>query len=241
MVFRGPVAPKAMSAHAYERACTGNGISYNERRKERISCSICGKEMAKGSLQRHMIQQHNLKPENYLYTKKGTEKVFRISVKRGENNRCPIPGCPGGSKDKFGMYRHFCARHNDATIIIREDARLKRCELCGMFTANVQKHQTTKTCMNFRRRRENEQKQNNQAKADEVSFTVYGKNLERVREFKYLGRILREDDDDTSSIMQQVKRARSKWNSIAKVLKREGACAKTMAKFYLAVVQAVLL
>ena len=38
-----------------------------------------------------------------------------------------------------------------------------------------------------------------------------------------------------------MKRARQKWNSIARILKREGANAKTMAKFYLAIVQAVLL
>ena len=50
-----------------------------------------------------------------------------------------------------------------------------------------------------------------------------------------------EDDDDSKNILEQLKRARLKWNSISKILKREGANAKTMAKFYMAVVQAVLL
>ena len=68
-----------------------------------------------------------------------------------------------------------------------------------------------------------------------------GKNLERVEEFKYLGRILRQDDDDTKCINNQIKKARQKWNAIAKILKREGSNAKTMAKFYMAIVQAVLL
>ena len=41
--------------------------------------------------------------------------------------------------------------------------------------------------------------------------------------------------------MNQIRKARGKWNAIGKILKREGASAKTMAKFYLTVVQAVLL
>ena len=38
-----------------------------------------------------------------------------------------------------------------------------------------------------------------------------------------------------------MKRARKQWNSIAKILKQEGASARCMAKFYITVVQAVLL
>ena len=56
-----------------------------------------------------------------------------------------------------------------------------------------------------------------------------------------MGRILKENDNDTECINQQLGRARQKWNALAKILKQEGANAKTMAKFYMAVVQAVLL
>ena len=42
-------------------------------------------------------------------------------------------------------------------------------------------------------------------------------------------------------INNQIKKARQKWNAIAKILKRDGANAKTIAKFYMAIVQAVLL
>ena len=66
-----------------------------------------------------MIQQHKLKPEKYLYNKKGTTSTFHIDIKKGECNKCPIPGCVGSSRDKFRMYRHFCFRHNDAELIIK--------------------------------------------------------------------------------------------------------------------------
>ena len=110
-----------------------------------------------------------------------------------------------------------------------------------MFAKNIQQHQKTKTCAKAQERRKNEALQNKQARAEEVSFKVYGEELERVEEFKYLGRILKQNDDNTECIKMQIKRARKQWNALAKILKQEGANAKTMAKFYMAVVQAVLL
>ena len=41
--------------------------------------------------------------------------------------------------------------------------------------------------------------------------------------------------------MNHIRKARRKWNAIGKILKREGANAKMMARFYMTVVQAVLL
>ena len=139
------------------------------------------------------------------------------------------------------MYRHFCRKHPEAKLIIKADGEVDRCKLCGMFSKDVEKHQKTKECEIGRRRRKYEYLQDRQAMADGVEFFVYGKKLERVYEFKYLGRIIQENDDNTACIDNNIKKARRQWNSISKILKREGANAPTMAKFYLAVVQAVLL
>ena len=62
-----------------------------------------------------------------------------------------------------------------------------------------------------------------------------------MREFRYLGRIYTNNDDDTRYILDNLDRAQKRWNSIAKILKRESADAVCMAKIYPAVVQAVLL
>jgi hypothetical protein len=241
MIVRGPAAPAALREAVYNRGRTGDGETFLERRKADVECQVCGKGMKQGSLQRHMMQQHQKKPEQYLYREVGTAARFCVEVRKDTTNKCPVPGCTGGSKDKFGMYRHFCLRHPEATIVIPEDGEVERCDLCGMFAMNMGKHQVTSTCKKGRGRRSNEMLQNKQAEAEKVTFRVYGEELERVKEFRYLGRILTEDDDDTKNIIEQLKRARQKWNSIAKILKREGANAKTMAKFYMAVVQAVLL
>ena len=83
--------------------------------------------------------------------------------------------------------------------------------------------------------------QDEQANAEDIVFKVYGKEIERVREFKYLGRWIMDNDDDTKCIDLQLKCAKKKWNCIAAILKRQGANAEVMSRFYLCIVQAVLL
>ena len=50
-----------------------------------------------------------------------------------------------------------------------------------------------------------------------------------------------DNDRDERCIRDNLSKARLRWGQIAKLLKREGAGAKCMGKFYLAVVQSVLL
>ena len=180
MVFRGPAPPKAMNNNAYRRMKTGRGKTYEEQRKQKVACNICGKVITQGALQRHMKTQHNIKPEQYLYKETGPVGKFRVNIRKGKNNNCPIPGCVGSSKDKFGMYRHFCRRHVESTLTIIEDGPTDKCKLCGMHAVDLERHKKTKECQLMRERRKNERLQNKQAKAGEVKFHVYGKELEIV-------------------------------------------------------------
>ena len=59
-----------------------------------------------------MEQQHGVKDGQYLCREINTTKaIFKVRIEKGKNNRCPIPGCVGGAKDKFRMYRHFAWKH----------------------------------------------------------------------------------------------------------------------------------
>ena len=84
-----------MSTEAYDQSQTGQGTAWADQRKERVACQICRKEVGCDSLQRHMMDIHQQKPEQYLYRERGTVGEFWVSVVRGEENRCPIPGCIG--------------------------------------------------------------------------------------------------------------------------------------------------
>ena len=106
---------------------------------------------------------------------------------------------------------------------------------------DLARHEDNATCKKLQKRRTNEIMQDKQAEANDVTFSVNGKCIERVRHFKYLGRWISDNDDDTKCIQENLKKARQRWNCIANILKREGANAECMGRFYQAIVQAVLL
>ena len=72
-------------------------------------------------------------------------------------------------------------------------------------------------------------------------FSIHGDVLERVEVFKYLGRLLAQDDDNIQAIRAQLRKARATWARVGQVLRSENASPRVAAKFYKAVVQAVLL
>ena len=56
-----------------------------------------------------------------------------------------------------------------------------------------------------------------------------------------LGRLLAQDDDDIQAIRAQLRKARGTWARVGQVLRAENVPPQVAAKFYKAVVQAVLL
>jgi hypothetical protein len=68
-----------------------------------------------------------------------------------------------------------------------------------------------KKATRFRQARLDEKRQ--QA-AREFTFTVAETPIERVKEFKYLGRVLDESDDDWPALQSNLKKAREKWSSV---------------------------
>ncbi len=59
--------------------------------------------------------------------------------------------------------------------------------------------------------------------------------------FKYLGRLLAQDDNDVQAVRQQIRKAWETWARVGQVLRGENAAPRIAAKFYKAVVQSVLL
>ena len=106
----------------------------------------------------------------------------------------------------------------------------KTTALCGITWEGMQALNRTErknTVRSRRDARERYQRYQNQIAEQgsrEVEFTVGGEKLKRVRESKYLGRIVSdENDDDTLAIESNLKKARMKWAMFKKVLMREHA------------------
>ena len=80
-----------------------------------------------------------------------------------------------------------------------------------------------------------------QVAAEGVEFKVNGINSEKVDKFYYLRRVLTAADNGTPCIEDRSEKARIQWKCFDKIIKQDGGSAKTMATFYIATVQAVLL
>ncbi len=72
-------------------------------------------------------------------------------------------------------------------------------------------------------------------------FTVNGDVLEWVEVYKYLRRMMAQDDDDTQALRAQLWKARTAWAWVGQVLWNENLSPFIAAQFYQAVVQAILL
>ena len=72
-------------------------------------------------------------------------------------------------------------------------------------------------------------------------FEAYGKPLENVANFKYLGRAMTAGDDDWPAVTGNLSKERKSWGRLSRILCWEGADARVSGNFFKAVVQAVLM
>ncbi len=103
------------------------------------------------------------------------------------------------------------------------------------------RHQYSKECQVGVERRRQRETAISSALALRQQFTVHGDVLEHVEVFKYLGRMMAQDDNDIQAIRAQLRKARATWARVGQVLRSENAPLPIAAWFYQAIVQAILL
>ena len=72
-------------------------------------------------------------------------------------------------------------------------------------------------------------------------FLAYGTPLEAVPYTNYLGQTLLSSDNNWLDVEQNLQRSWGKWGQLVKILGREGAYRIMAGRFYVVVVQAVLI
>ena len=80
-------------------------------------------------------------------------------------------------------------------------------------------------------RKQQREAANTSALALRQQFSVHGAALERVEVFKYLGRLLAQDDDDLQAIHNQMRKARGTWARVRQVFQAENVPPRIAAKF----------
>ena len=74
-----------------------------------------------------------------------------------------------------------------------------------------------------------------------MTFRDYMRPLETVTAFKYLGRVLTVSDDNCPAVVDNLRKAPSRWAHFSRTLGQEGADPWTFGNFYKAAFQANLL
>ena len=72
-------------------------------------------------------------------------------------------------------------------------------------------------------------------------FQAYDRPLEIVSSFKYLGCLLTATDDDCPEVVTRTQKAQKSWAIMPSILGREGMDNWMLDKFYLAIVQDILI
>jgi hypothetical protein len=127
-------------------------------------------------------------------------------------------------------------------VKVPKAGRFEQCERCGMQVNPLYPcHRLSKECRVGAERQRQGETAVTAALALRQQYTIHGDVLERVEEYKYLGWMMAQDDDDAQAIRAQLRKARATWAQVGKVLRGENTPPTVAAKFYLAVVQAILL
>ena len=74
-----------------------------------------------------------------------------------------------------------------------------------------------------------------------VAFQSYGRHMDMVMEFKYIGHILTASDEIWPEVVSDIHKARIRWEHFSRILGRVGAYPWTSGTFYKEVFQATLL
>jgi hypothetical protein len=171
------------------------------------------------------------------------QQEYEISFPRtGFPVLCPVRDCQSSFIERSSMHSHFAWRHCGATLRIQQQKDFQACPICGKLLHTVSaRHLASKTCKKTASHKQGLLDEALKTASRGISLHVGSRFLETVDRFQYLGRILTDNDSDSAAMLATMKSARDCWGRIRRLLCRDGVCTKTMARFYLAVVQAKLL
>ena len=140
------------------------------------------------------------------------------------------------------MRWHFRDVHPLDLVMVPKEGRYSRCERCEMQVNPLYpNHWFTKECQVRVEYRKQQETAVLSALALHQHFTVHGDVLECIEVFKYHGRLMAQDDDDIQAIWAQLRKALSTWACVGQVLRSKNALPFVAARFYQAIVQAILL
>ncbi len=234
-----------------EYASQQTGLRTSTTKQRCIDCKVCGASLAAESLQSHLETQHDIfwlfvlnwdivvacPPEVYHATESPTTGMYFF----------PVPQCDRQLGTRFNLHCHLLMQHpQDLVCIAIEGSQpLPQCRHCGLQTPVEGLLNGCHLCTELCQRRGERKRQHAAAVCSQEalghSFTAYREELERVKVFIYLRRLIMYDDANTQAMWSNLRKAWGCWARILHVLRAENATPWTSGMFYKATMQAVLL
>ena len=119
--------------------------------------------------------------------------------------------------------------------ILEGSVPLPKCDRCGLqisYAAMNGNHYDTAMCEGGVARKEQQAAAERAHLSLQQTFTAYGEDLERVEVFKYLGRLLAYDDNDSQAVRSNLKKARGVWARLSRTMRAENASPRVCGVFY---------
>ena len=98
----------------YKIQSTGEGATYRERKRLRVSCADCGVTVARSYLKQHMMSLHGIcAPQTRGVDDKGEGSTAYVGSfpRILQLVRCPVPGCRARAHSAVRVQEHFMFRH----------------------------------------------------------------------------------------------------------------------------------
>ena len=151
-----------------------------------------------------------------------------------------MEGCPGVLATQAAMRVQFLHRHVHDTLVILEEGNppLPRSPLCDLQVSRKAlngRHLGTSQCRTGTERKRRRLAEAEMQVTSERAFHAYGEQMRAVTEFRYLGRVLTDTDDDWPAVAGNIRKARAIWGRLGRVLGRKGADPKVSHSFYTSV------
>ncbi len=140
---------------------------------------------------------------------------------------------------KWGLYCHFYDSHPLNSVLLLGEGGYPNCVACGMQTDPYRimwDHKDMQLCWDSAAQRHQLRARTDEALTLWQQFVVNRDVLDWVEVFKYLGRFLSQDDDDTRAVQAQAVKAHMCWARFGKVLRSKNTSPRVYGYFYKAVV-----
>lgn len=211
-----------------------------------IPCTMCDKLLQRRNIHIHMkfvhLQHDFSRPhqevDGYVMDLPAASWRFRST-----DRFCSRIGCPYTASSNSALRYHFARMHPKDTLIGMDEA-LQKCPKCGVFIRgdmSLTSHWRTQVCSSFQKRNERVRVNTSNKWMSQHELNIDNVTLERVPDFKYIGRMMTDTNDDWLTILFNIKKDRKRWACISKLLRCFKISRTYASTYYKVVVLTVLL